>query len=195
MQKNIPKYKRRKIYTETLAHPKILAHAENLADGKNLAHAKNLADGKNFAHAKNLADGKNLAHAKNLADGKNSAHVKNLAPPKSLVPVRNSAPGKILASIEMLAQQEKWAEPLVNALLFRLSRICNCGLLSGPADEHNLLLVDVEPRTCSLQVRNELSRPCFYGRTLSRTIPAACTGPPHSEMVKSLAQAKSLVSA
>ncbi len=38
-----------------------------------------------------------------------------------------------------------WAELLENALRFRLP---------GPTDEHVLLLVDVEPRTCSLQVRN-----------------------------------------
>jgi hypothetical protein len=29
------------------------------------------------------------------------------------------------------------------ALLFRLGEICNCRLLSGPADEHVLLLADV----------------------------------------------------
>jgi hypothetical protein len=32
--------------------------------------------------------------------------------------------------------------------------------------------------------------PCFYVRTLSRTVPATCTDQPHSKMVKSLAQAK-----
>jgi hypothetical protein len=37
--------------------------------------------------------------------------------------------------------------------------------------------------------------PCFYGRTLSYTVPAACTSPPCFKMVKSLAQAKSLASA
>ncbi len=51
------------------------------------------------------------------------------------------------------------------ALLFRLGRICNCWLLSGPADEHVLLLVDVELRKCSLQVRNGSPMPSFYGRT------------------------------
>ncbi len=38
-------------------------------------------------------------------------------------------------------------------------------------------------------MRNELSRPCFYGWVLSCTVPAACTGPPCSEMAKSLASA------
>ena len=37
--------------------------------------------------------------------------------------------------------------------------------------------------------------PCFYGRTLSCTVPAACTSLPCFKMVKSLAQAKSLASA
>ncbi len=81
------------------------------------------------------------------------------------------------------------------AWLFRLGRICNCWLLSDPADEHVLLLADVESRTCSLQVKTELPAPCFYGRTLSRTVPAACTGPPCFKMVKSLTQAKYLASA
>ncbi len=31
-----------------------------------------------------------------------------------------------------------------------------------------------------LQVRKELLPPCFYGRTLSCTVPAICTGPPKS---------------
>jgi hypothetical protein len=50
MQKNIQKYRRHKIYTKTLAHPK------NLAPGKNLAHPKSLAPGKNLAHPKSLAN-------------------------------------------------------------------------------------------------------------------------------------------
>jgi len=31
--------------------------------------------------------------------------------------------------------------------------------------------------SCRPQVRRRLRLPCFYGRTLSRTVPAACTGP------------------
>ncbi len=64
MQKNIQKYRRRKIYT------KILAPGKNLADAKNLAPGKNSADGKNLADAKNLADGKNLADAETRRLGK-----------------------------------------------------------------------------------------------------------------------------
>ncbi len=45
--------------------------------------------------------------------------------------------------------------------------------------------------TCSLQVRNGSPVPSFYGRTLSRTVPAACTGPPCSEMVQIHAAIKS----
>jgi hypothetical protein len=45
MQKrNTQKYKRLKIYTKTLAHPK------TLADAKTLAHPKYLADAKTLAH-------------------------------------------------------------------------------------------------------------------------------------------------
>ena len=63
-------------------------------------------------------------------------------------------------------------------------RISYCWLLPGPADEHVLLLVDVMNLACSLQVRGELQPPCFYGWTLSCTVPAACTGPPCQEMAQ-----------
>ncbi len=55
--------------------------------------------------------------------------------------------------------------------------------------------VDVESQACSLQVRNGSPVPSFYGRTLSRTVPAACTGPPCSEMVKTVAPTKTVVAA
>jgi hypothetical protein len=48
---------------------------------------------------------------------------------------------------------------------------------------------------CSLQVRTELLLPRFYGRTLSRTLPAACTGPPCQEMAQIHAATRSLASA
>jgi hypothetical protein len=63
-------------------------------------------------------------------------------------------------------------------------RISYCWLLPGPADEQVLLLVDVMNLACSLQVRGELQPPCYYGWTLSCTVPAACTGPPWQEMVQ-----------
>jgi hypothetical protein len=50
MQKNIQKYRHRKRYTKTLAHPKILA------PGKYLAHPKSLGPGKNLAHPKSLTN-------------------------------------------------------------------------------------------------------------------------------------------
>ncbi len=43
---------------------------------------------------------------------------------------------------------------------------------------------------CSLQVRGELQLPCFYGRTLSCTVPPACTGPPCQEIVQIRAATK-----
>jgi hypothetical protein len=42
----------------------------------------------------------------------------------------------------MLAQQEKYADPLKNCLSVRLDRICNCWLHSDPADCLVLLLAD-----------------------------------------------------
>ncbi len=51
-------------------------------------------------------------------------------------------------------------------------RISNCWLLPGAADEHVLLLINVMNLACSLQVRGELLPPCFYGWTLSCTVPA-----------------------
>ncbi len=60
------------------------------------------------------------------------------------------------------------------AFLFRLGRICNCWLLSGPADgSHARPCWCDESRTCRLQVRNGSPMPCFYGRTLCHTVPAA----------------------
>ncbi len=53
----------------------------------------------------------------------------------------------------------------------------------------------VESQTCSLQVRNGCPVPSFYGQTLSRTGPAACTGPPCQEMVQIHAATKNQASA
>ncbi len=58
-------------------------------------------------------------------------------------------------------------------------------------DEHVLLLIGVEYRTCSLRERNELPARCFYVRTLPFIVPAVCTGPPWSKMVHIHAAAKS----
>jgi hypothetical protein len=48
--------------------------------------------------------------------------------------------------------------------------------------------------TCSLQVRRRLRLPCFYGRTLSCTVLAVCTGPPCQEMTQIHMATKSLAS-
>jgi hypothetical protein len=154
---------------------KILAVAENQADWKILAVAENQADGKILAAAENQADGKILAARENQADW------------EILAGVEISTPS------EILAEQEKQAA----RLLFRLGGISNCSLffLPDPADEHVLVLLDVMNLACSLQVRKELRLPCFYGRTLSRTVPAVCTGPPCQEMAQIHAATKSLASA
>jgi hypothetical protein len=48
---------------------------------------------------------------------------------------------------------------------------------------------------CSPQVKIRLRLPCFYGRTLSRTVPAVCTGPSCQEMAQIHAASKSQASA
>jgi hypothetical protein len=93
--------------------------------------------------------------------------------------------------IEKLPELEKQAA----CLLFRLGGISNCWLLPRPAEEHVLFLVDVMNLACSLQVRREPLPPGFYGRTLSSTVPAACTGPPCQEMAQIHTATKSLASA
>ncbi len=66
-----------------------------------------------------------------------------------------------------------------NLLSFRLGRICSWWLLLDPAEDLLLLPFDgVALCACSHQVRHSLRQPCFYGRTLSSTVPAYCTGPP-----------------
>ncbi len=94
-------------------------------------------------------------------------------------------------AMERPTEQEKQAV----CLLFRLGGISNCCLLPGPAVEHVLLLIDVMNLACSLQVRNGLLVPSFYGRTLSHTVPAVCTCPPCQEMAQIHGSTKSLASA
>ncbi len=59
------------------------------------------------------------------------------------------------------------------------------GLAESPAADFLLVWLKSsrsDPRRCDLscspQVRRRLRLPCFYGRSLSRTVPAACTGLP-----------------
>jgi hypothetical protein len=48
---------------------------------------------------------------------------------------------------------------------------------------------------CSPQVKTRLRLPCFYGRTLSRTVPAICAGRPCQEMAQIHMATKSQASA
>ncbi len=125
-----------------------------------------------------------FADPKIIADGKIMVDVKIRANPKILtdeeIPtgIEISAPGEIPAAIEKPAEPEKQAA----CLLFRLGGISSCWLLPGLADEHVQILVDVMNLACSLQVRNDPLVPSFYGQTLSRTVPAVCTGPTCQKM-------------
>ncbi len=156
MQKNTLKYRRRKIYTRTLGHPKTLAHT------KTLAHPKTLALTKTLAHPKTLALTKTSAHPQTLAHTKTLAHAKNLGAWKTLgihqcwrsrkSRRRRRRIAFLLGSAESAATDFSQAQLMV-------SLPCWC----------------VESRTCRLQVRKELPVPCFYGRTLSRTVPVCYT--------------------
>ncbi len=67
------------------------------------------------------------------------AEVRIIADPKIMADDEILAASEIPASMEILAELEKQAA----RLLFRLSKISNCWLLPGPADDHVLLLDDV----------------------------------------------------
>ncbi len=123
--------------------------------------------------------------------------VKSLRPVEIRRMVKSLPPVKIrwmVKSLRPVKCRRPWKRRR-SCLLFRLGRICNCWHLPGPADEHVLLLEGVESWTCSLQVRTELPACCFYVRTLSRTVPAACTGLPWSKMVQIHAAAENQASA
>ncbi len=151
---------------------------KSMAQTEKMAAIENVADPKIIADGKIMADVKIMADPKILADDEIPAAIEKKADGKILAGVEISAPGEIPVVMEKPAELEKQAA----GLLFRLGRISNCWLLPGPADEHVLFLVDVMNLACSLQVRNGLLVPSFYGRTLSRTVPAVCTGPPCLEM-------------
>ncbi len=59
-----------------------------------------------------------------------------------------------------------------------LSIVHSSWLPSDLADVLLRLLDGVDPCTCSRQVSSCLWPPCFYGWTLSPTVPACCSGPP-----------------
>ncbi len=96
---------------------------------------------------------------------------------------QNMGVNKIWASTESWRQQKAGADKKMkqmqeNLLTVRLGRIRKCWLLPGPAEELLLLPDGVALFACSRQVRHCLQPPCFYGQTLSHTVPAYCTGPP-----------------
>ncbi len=169
---------------EILKNVQILAARENQADWEILAGGENQADWEILAGRENQADREILAGRENPADWEILAGRENQADWEILAGRENQADGKVLASVEISAPSKILAELEMQAarLLFRLGGISSCWLLPGLADEHVLFLVDVMNLACSLQVRNSLLVPSFYGRTLSRTVPAVCTGPPCQEM-------------
>ncbi len=157
-----------------------------------------------MVHSKSLADAKNLVHPKFWWMPK-PWRIQNLWRMLKTWRIRNlwriPKPWRIpnLWGLQKCwrSRKSRWTH-WGTALLFRHGRIWNCWLLSGLADGLVLLLADVLNHVhvhCTLQVRNGSPVSCFYGQTLSRTVPAACTGPPCFKIVKSLAQAQSLASA
>ncbi len=132
--------------------------------------SENQADLKNWHFSENQADLQNIgAWQKNrriyeiLAPGKeNRRTIESWRALKSLRLLNNQRDWKILAPAYCLGLAES---PAADFLLDWLKSSCS------------------DPRRCvaSLswrpQVRTQPRLPCFYGRTLSRTVPAACTGP------------------
>jgi hypothetical protein len=82
----------------------------------------------------------------------------------------------------MLAQAEKLAQAWRISLLLGSAGFAAADFSQAPlmVSYFSLLLPDgdVALRAWRRQVRHCLPLPCFYGRTLSRTVPACCTGPP-----------------
>ncbi len=73
---------------------------------------------------------------------------------------------------KMLAQAQK------NLFTAWLGRVHSSWLLPDLADDLLSLPEGVDSLACSPQVWCCLWSPCFYGRTLSRTVPACCTSQP-----------------
>ncbi len=139
-----------------------------------------------------MADVKIKLDPKILADEEIPAAREQQGDGKSLAGVEISAFGKIPAFGEIPAAIEKLVEPEKQAACLGSTEISSCLLLPGLADEHVQILVDVMNLACSLQVRNDPLVRSFYGRTLSRTVPAVCTGPPCQEMAQINTATKSL---
>jgi hypothetical protein len=146
---------------------------------KNIAQTEKMAAIENVADPKIIGDGKIIVDVKIMADPKKSLRMmkcprleKNRRMVKSL---------RALKSPRLVKYRQPWKSGKASGLLTGLP---------GLADEHVLFIVDVMNLACSLHVRNGLLVSSFYGRTLSRTVPAVCTGPPCQGWPKSFRQPK-----
>ncbi len=119
MQKNTQEYRRRKIYTKILAHPKTLGRYRNNGAFKIFGGCQNIGASKIFGGCQNLGASKIFGAYRNVG-------VQEKLGARQCWRSRKS-------------RQTRWRI----ALLFRLGRICNCSLLSGPSDGLVLFLSDV----------------------------------------------------
>ncbi len=84
---------------------------------------------------------------------------------------------RVLKSSRLEKNQRDW-KILAARLLFRLGGISAADfLLDWLKSSHSDPCRCVASLSCRPQVRTQPRLPCFYGRTLSHTVPAACTGP------------------
>jgi hypothetical protein len=151
-----------------------------------MAAIENATDPKIIANGKIMADVKNKAGPKILANGEIHAATEKEADGKILASVEISVPGKIPAAMKKPALEEKPAGLENQAAVYCL------GSAESPAADFLLVWLKnsrSDPRRCDVslispQVRIRLRLPCFYGRTLSRTVPAVCTGLPCQELAK-----------
>ncbi len=96
---------------------------------------------------------------------------------------QNSRVDKILASTKYSCRHNSRADKILahareHLLTIWPGRVHSSWLLPDLADVLLCLPEGVDPSTCSRQVCRCHWPPCFYGRTLSCTVPAYCTGPP-----------------
>ena len=77
-----------------------------------------------------------------------------------------------------LGVDKKLVQMQKNPLTVWLGRVHNCWLLPDLAEDILRFPDGVALFACSRQVWRCLWSPCFYGWSLSRTVPAYCTSPP-----------------
>ncbi len=113
---------------------------------------------------------KTLAHPKTLAPPKTLAHTKTLAHPKTKPKTKKKGIRQCRRSRK--SRRRRWR---INLLLGSAE--------SAVADfsQAPLMVLFSSLLMCWIQVRRDLPVPCFYGRNLSCTVPAYCTGPPCSK--------------